>query len=143
MISFRNFALRRGERLLLSDVDMTLQAAPDHAAAFALLAGGAVEAFATDDVLLYGLLAQHRAQGEYAVVGDFLSYDPYGLMFRKGDAPLAELVAATFRVLAEDGEIERRYKRWFLQKLPSGESLNLPMSPQLEGIVQMLASPAR
>src|SRR6478735_2229776 len=26
MISFRNFALRRGERLLLSDVDMTLQA---------------------------------------------------------------------------------------------------------------------
>ncbi|HEX2596536.1 MAG TPA: ATP-binding cassette domain-containing protein, partial [Luteimonas sp.] len=26
MISFRNFALRRGERLLLSDVDLTLQA---------------------------------------------------------------------------------------------------------------------
>ena len=26
MISFRNFALRRGERLLLSDVDLTLHA---------------------------------------------------------------------------------------------------------------------
>ena len=124
-------------------IDMTIQVAPDHAAAFALLAGGAVDAFATDDVLLYGLLAQHRVRGEYAVVGDFLSYDPYGLMFRKDDAPLAALVDATFRALAEDGEIERRYKRWFLQKLPTGESLNLPMSPQLEGIVQMLASPAR
>ena len=124
-------------------VDMTLQVAPDHAASFALLASGAVDAFATDDVLLYGLLAQNRAQGEYAVIGDFLSYDPYGLMFRRGDAPLAALVDATFRSLAEDGEIERRYQRWFLQKLPSGQSLNLPMSPQLEGIVQMLASPAR
>jgi len=124
-------------------VDMTLQVAPDHAASFALLASGAVDAFATDDVLLYGLLAQNRAQGEYAVIGDFLSYDPYGLMFRRGDAPLAALVDATFRSLAEDGEIGRRYQRWFLQKLPSGQSLNLPMSPQLEGIVQMLASPAR
>ena len=47
------------------------------------------------------------------------------------------------RRLALDGEIERRYKRWFLQKLPSGQSLDLPMSPQLESIVQMLASPAR
>ena len=124
-------------------IDMTLQVAPDHAASFALLASGAVDAFATDDVLLYGLLAQHRAQGEYTVIGDFLSYDPYGLMFRKGDAPLAALIDATFRMIAEDGEIERRYKRWFLQKLPTGESLNLPMSPQLEGIVQMLGSPAR
>jgi glutamate/aspartate transport system substrate-binding protein len=124
-------------------IDTTLLVAPDHAASFALLASGAVDAFATDDVLLYGLLAQHRAQGEYTVIGDFLSYDPYGLMFRKGDAPLAALVDATFRALAEDGEIERRYKRWFLQKLPTGESLNLPMSPQLDGIVQMLASPTR
>jgi glutamate/aspartate transport system substrate-binding protein len=106
-------------------VDMTLQVAPDHAASFALLASGAVDAFATDDVLLYGLLAQNRAQGEYAVIGDFLSYDPYGLMFRRGDAPLAALVDATFRSLAEDGEIGRRYQRWFLQKLPSGQSLNL------------------
>jgi len=124
-------------------IDMTLQVAPDHAASFALLASGAVDAFATDDVLLYGLLAQNRAQAEYTVIGEFLSYDPYGLMFRKGDAPLAALIDTTFRALAEDGEIERRYKRWFLQKLPTGESLNLPMSAQLEGIVQMLVSPAR
>ena len=124
-------------------IEMALQVAPDHAASFALLTSGAVDAFATDDVLLYGLLAQRRVQGEYAVIGDFLSYDPYGLMFRKGDAAFATLVDATFRALAEDGELERRYKRWFLQKLPSGESLNLPMSPQLENIVQMLGAPAR
>ena len=43
-------------------------------------------------------------------------------MFRKGDAQLAELVQRAFRALAEDGEIERQYKRWFLQRLPAGES---------------------
>jgi ABC-type amino acid transport substrate-binding protein len=121
-------------------IDMALSVAPDHAASFALLASGAVEAFATDDVLLYGLVAQNKAQGEYAVIGEFLSYDPYGVMYRKGDAPLAALVNETFRQLAEDHEIERRYTRWFLKKLPSGVSLDLPMSPQLETIVQVLAT---
>jgi len=119
---------------------MALTVARDHAASFALLAGGAVDAFATDDVLLYGLLAQNKVQGEYLVVGDFLSYDPYGVMFRKGDAPLATLVKDTFRQLAEDREIERRYTHWFLKKLPSGVSLDLPMSPQLETILQVLAT---
>jgi ABC-type amino acid transport substrate-binding protein len=122
-------------------IDMALSVSVDHAASFALLASGAVDAFATDDVLLYGLVAQNKAQGEYLVVGDFLSYDPYGVMFRKGDAPLAALVDDTFRRLAEDREIERRYTRWFLKKLPSGVSLDLPMSPQLEAIVQMLSAP--
>lgn len=115
----------------------------DHAESFALVKSGKVEAFATDEVLLYGLIAQDRgsAQGptDYQVVGDFLSYDPYGVMYRKGDPELAKVVNDTFQVLAEDGEIERQYKRWFLRKLPSGTSLDLPMSPQLETILQAMA----
>ncbi|MDM0031658.1 amino acid ABC transporter substrate-binding protein [Variovorax sp. J22P271] len=115
----------------------------DHAESFALVKSGKVEAFATDEVLLYGLIAQDRggAQGstDYQVVGDFLSYDPYGVMYRKGDPEMAKVVNDTFQVLAEDGEIERQYKRWFLRKLPTGTSLDLPMSPQLETILQAMA----
>jgi len=118
-----------------------LSVAADHAASFALLASSAVDAFATDDVLLYGLVAQNKVQGDYLVVGDFLSYDPYGVMFRKGDAPFAALVNQTFRLLAEERAIVRRYTRWFLKKLPSGVSLDLPMSPQLEAVLQMLSAP--
>lgn len=121
-------------------IDMAISVAPDHAASFAQLASGVVDAFATDDVLLYGLVAQNKAQADYVVIGDFLSYDPYGLMYRKGDAELAALVNDTFHQLADDHEIERRYTRWFLRKLPSGVSLDLPMSPQLESIVQSLES---
>ena len=37
--------------------------APDHAAAFALLQSGEVEALAGDDVLLYGLIAKTNSEG--------------------------------------------------------------------------------
>ncbi|MDB5821022.1 MAG: extracellular solute-binding protein family 3 [Rhizobacter sp.] len=123
------------------DLKIDLKVAPDHAASFALLTSGAVDAFATDDVLLYGLLAQNKAQADYVVAGDFLSYDPYGVMFRKDDAQMARLVNDTFHRLAEDREIDRRYDRWFLRRLPaSGMTLNLPMSPQLETIIQTMVA---
>ena len=121
-------------------IDMALSVAVDHAASFAQLQSGQVDAFATDDVLLYGLLAQNKAQADYVVTGDFLSYDPYGIMYRKGDTQLAQLINDTFHALAEDREIERRYNRWFLRKLPSGVSLDLPMSAQLETIIQTMVS---
>jgi ABC-type amino acid transport substrate-binding protein len=125
-------------------IDFRQVTARDHAQSYAELAAGKADAFATDDVLLYGLLAERKAQKEYQVVGEFLSYDPYGIMFRKGDAQLAELVTRAFHDLAEDGEIERQYKRWFLQRLPgasnASQSLDLPMSPQLETLIRAMAA---
>jgi glutamate/aspartate transport system substrate-binding protein len=120
-------------------LNINLQVTRDHAESFGLVKSGQADAFATDDVLLYGLIAQDAAKADYEVVGDFLSYDPYGIMYRKGDPQLNKVVVDTFQVLAEDGEIERQYKRWFLRKLPSGESINLPMSAQLETIIQTMS----
>lgn len=121
-------------------LDFRLTSARDHAESYALLEAGKADAFASDDVLLYGLVAQRKAQAQFQVVGEFLSYDPYGIMFRKGDPQLAELVQRAFHDLAEDGEIERQYTRWFLQRLPSGQAINLPMSPQLETLVRAMAA---
>ena len=120
-------------------VDFRLVVARDHADSFAQVVAGSADAFATDDVLLYGLMARNVQAGKFDVVGEFLSYDPYGIMYRKGDAQMQRLVDATFRELADDGEIERQYKRWFMKKLPSGVTLGLPMSAQLESIVRAMA----
>jgi glutamate/aspartate transport system substrate-binding protein len=120
-------------------LDFKLATARDHAESYAQLEAGKADAFATDDVLLYGLVAQHRAQKKYQVIGEFLSYDPYGVMFRRDDDQLAALMKQAFHDLAEDGEVERQYKRWFLRRLPSGESLDLPMSPQLETLIRAMA----
>jgi len=122
------------------NVDYRIVVARDHAESFAELEAGRVDAFATDDVLLYGLIASHGVRGKYDVVGEFLSYDPYSIMYRKGDAQLEQLVKDTFRDLADDGEVELQYKRWFLQRLPSGASLNLPMSAQLETLIRAMAA---
>src|SRR3984893_13305138 len=56
----------------------------DHAESFAMLKEGQADAFATDDVLLYGLVATTKSGDQYHVVGEYLSYDAYGLMYRKG-----------------------------------------------------------
>ncbi|MBN3752065.1 amino acid ABC transporter substrate-binding protein [Paraburkholderia sp. Tr-20389] len=151
--SFRDLAGRRvavtagtTNEKALRDLDrkfrlgIQLQVVPDHAQGFAQVAEGQADAFATDDVLLYGLIAEHASErGEYRVVGDYLSYDPYGIMFRKDDPQLAQVVRDAFQELAADGEIDRQYKRWFLRRLPSGTSLNLPMSAQLATIIQTMA----
>ena len=121
-------------------LDYRLLVLRDHAESFAQVAGGKADAFATDDVLLYGLIAQNKAQGKFQVVGEFLSYDPYGIMYRKGDLQIGRLINTTFHDLAEDGEVARQYKRWFLQRLPSGSSIDLPMSPQLETLIRAMAA---
>jgi glutamate/aspartate transport system substrate-binding protein len=36
--------------------------------------------------------------------------------------------------------VERQYKRWFLQRLPSGESLDLPMSAQLDALMKAMGA---
>src|SRR5262249_55590867 len=66
-------------------LNIQITSAPDHAQSVALLAEGKANAFATDDVLLYGFLATDPKAKEMKVVGEFLSYDPYGLVLRKDD----------------------------------------------------------
>jgi glutamate/aspartate transport system substrate-binding protein len=122
-------------------IQLNLVLAKDHNASYELLASGKVDAFAGDDVLLYGFIALHKAGSDLEVRGDFLSYDPYGIMYRKDDPEMADLVNRVFREMAESRDLQYTYDRWFLKKLPSGETLNLPISPQLDEIFKALGAP--
>ena len=88
-------------------------AAKDHAESFTQLASGAADAFASDDVLLYGIIAASKTAADYKVVGEYLSYDPYGLMYRRNDPDFGDVVERTFRRLAESREIVHIYNKWF------------------------------
>jgi glutamate/aspartate transport system substrate-binding protein len=113
----------------------------DHAESFAMLRQGKADAFATDDVLLYGLVATTKSGAQYHVVGEYLSYDPYGLMYHKDDPDFAAVVDRAFSRLAQSRELVQLYNKWFQQRLPTGESLDLPMSPQLEEIFRVEGVP--
>jgi len=113
----------------------------DHAESFAVLREGKADAFATDDVLLYGLAATTKSGDQYHVVGEYLSYDPYGLMYRKDDPDFGAVVDRTFSRLAQSRELVQLYNKWFQQRLPTGETLDLPMSTQLEEIFRVEGVP--
>src|ERR1700758_1624680 len=106
--------------------------AGDHEQSYQMLVDGKADAFATDDILLYGLIVRHKSQDKFKVVGDFLSYDPYGIMFRKGEPQLAAVVERTFRKLGSNHDLVPLYNKWFTARLPTGERLNVPISLQLE-----------
>jgi glutamate/aspartate transport system substrate-binding protein len=116
--------------------------ADDHEQSYRMVADGKADAFATDDVLLYGLIARHKAQDKMKVVGDLLSYEPYGIMFRKGDPQLAAVVERTFRKLATNHDLVPLYRQWFMQRLPTGERLGIAISPQLEESFKVLDATA-
>src|SRR5437588_10424927 len=59
---------------------LNIVTAADHEQSYQTLVDGKADAFATDDILLYGLIARHKSQDKFRVTGDYLSYDPYGLM---------------------------------------------------------------
>lgn len=106
--------------------------APDHEQAYRLLVDGKVEAVANDDVLLAGLIAQHKSGDRFKVAGELLSYDPYGIAYARADRPMKEAIERAFRTLAKQNEIEFIYAKWFNHPLPNGEAFRIPMSPQLE-----------
>jgi glutamate/aspartate transport system substrate-binding protein len=111
---------------------LNIVASPDHEQSYQTLVDDKADAFATDDILLSGLIARHKAQGRFKVVGDYLSYDPYGIMFRKGEPQLAAVVERAFRKLGSNRDLIPLYNKWFVSRLPTGEKLNVAISPQLE-----------
>ncbi len=117
---------------------LNIVTAADHEQSYQMLVDGKADAFATDDILLYGLIARHKAQDKFRVAGEYLSYDPYGIMFRKGEPQLAGVVERTFRKLGSNRDLIPLYNKWFVARLPTGEKLNVAISPQLEESFRVL-----
>ena len=120
--------------------------AKDHAESFLTVESGRAVAFAMDDILLYGLVAKAKSPRDFEVVGEYLSYDPYGMMFRTNDDAFGVVVRrAVARFFGDPGQcngpIKKVYKKWFLDKLPSGEAMGVPLSPLLENVCRTNALP--
>jgi glutamate/aspartate transport system substrate-binding protein len=115
--------------------------AKDHAESFLTVESGRAVAFSMDDVLLYGLVAKAKNPKDFEVVGDYLSFDPYGIMFRKNDDSFGVVIRRALANLMRSGEINKMYDKWFVGKLPSGETLAMPMQPLLRDAFRLQALP--
>jgi glutamate/aspartate transport system substrate-binding protein len=106
---------------------LTILETKDHDESFAAVADGRAVAFPMDDVLLYGLISKADKPGDFAVVGRYLSVEPYGIMLRKEDPAFERLVDRTLIELFQSGEVRRIYARWFNTK-----ELTVPMNQYLK-----------
>jgi ABC-type amino acid transport substrate-binding protein len=97
---------------------------PDQPAAFQALLQGQVDAYTNDGIQLAGLKAKAANPAQWEIVGDFFSYEPYGMAMRKNDADFRNVVNNGLMDGIESGKYFEIYDKWFG---PKGE-LPYPMS---------------
>ena len=126
-----NFRIMRGyneEKKL----GFELLGAKDHAESQLVVQSGRADAFAMDDILLFGLRASAANPAEWAVVGEALQVEPYAIMLRRDDPTFKTLVDGVLGKLMDSGEFAVLYKKWFQSPIPPKNiNLNAPMSQEL------------
>ncbi len=106
----------------------------DHAEGMLALETGRVDAYSTDHILLHGLIRTSRTPEDFAVVGEFLSYDPYALMVPRYESDFELVGKQALAALFRSGEINEIYDRWF-------EPMGIEQSDLLRAAFQLNALP--
>jgi ABC-type amino acid transport substrate-binding protein len=103
--------------------------ASDHSQSIGMVEQGQAEAFAMDDVTLYGLAATRPDPKALKVVGKFLTTEPLAIMLPKNDPEFKKIIDEEMKRLIRSREIYSIYDKWFAQPIPPKNSaLNLPVS---------------
>ena len=110
----------------------------DHPQGWLAVETGRADAYASDDVLLYGLISKSKNPDDYQVTGRFLSYDPYGIMVPQNDSLYRRLGTVTLADLMRSGEAKKIYDKWFN---PGPTNINMPMSDTLMKAFEIQALP--
>lgn len=110
---------------------------PDQPAAFQALAQKQVDAYTNDGIQLAGLRAKAPKPDEWAVVGDFFSYEPYGMAMRKNDSDFRQVVNVGLMDAISSGLYLTIYEKWFGAK---GE-VPYPLAPETKRFLEMQVVP--
>jgi len=103
----------------------------DHGESFKAVEDGKAVAFPMDDVLLYGLISKAKKPDDFAVVGKYLSVEPYAIMMRRDEPQFEKIVNRALIDLFQSGEIRRLYAKWF-----NTTELTVPLNQHLKEAFQ-------
>jgi polar amino acid transport system substrate-binding protein len=109
----------------------------DQPAAFQALAQGQVDAYTNDGIQLAGLKAKAPNPGGWHIVGEFYSYEPYGMALRRGDADFRNAVNNGLMEGIDSGKFFEIYDKWFGPK----SELPYPMTPEIKKFIIYQAVP--
>jgi glutamate/aspartate transport system substrate-binding protein len=110
----------------------------DHPQAWLAVETDRADAYATDDVLLYGLMSKSKDPSRFQVTGRFLSYDPYGIMVPRNDSTYRRLGNVMLADMMRDGRMLKLYKKWFD---PGPTNIQMPISSTLRTAYEIQALP--
>ena len=110
---------------------------PDQPAAFQALVQGQADAYTNDGIQLAGLKAKAPKPGDWTIVGDFYSYEPYGMAMRKNDSDFRSVVNNGLMEAIESGKYFELYDKWFG---PKGE-VPYPLTAENKRFLQLQVVP--
>lgn len=110
----------------LKGIKLHIVPSRDHAEGVAWVQSGKVDAFAMDDVLLYGLRASAAEPTALKIIGKPITIEPYAIAFARNDVALKKVIDTEMRRLIATHELHQLYARWFTQPIPP-KGINLEM----------------
>jgi glutamate/aspartate transport system substrate-binding protein len=99
--------------LRLGSIAATVVPVKDHDEGLTGLQTSKIEAYASDRVILVGLVLQARGTSRYALISDDLSYEPYGFMVRRDDSAFRLVANRALARVYRSGAIGAIYAKWF------------------------------
>ena len=76
---------------------------------------GEVDAFASDQVVLIGLVTTHKNPKQFAIAKKLFSYEPFALAVRQNDSEFRLIADRVLSKLNRNGQIISIYSHWFGQ----------------------------
>lgn len=116
----------------VNEFKFSLRVIETHAKGMELLDAGKVDGYATDRAMLIGQVLQSANAGIYTITTDVFSFEPYGLMMKRGDTDFRLVVDRALASLYRSARIRRIYHDWIGR---SGE----PLSPIVEAVYEFQA----
>jgi ABC-type amino acid transport substrate-binding protein len=110
---------------------------PDQPAAFQALSQGQVQAYTNDGIQLAGLKVKAPNPDNWAIVGEFFSYEPYGMAMRKNDSDFRHAVNIGLMDAIASGLYFQIYDKWFGPK----SELPYPLTAEVKRFLQMQVVP--
>ena len=110
----------------------------DHSQGWLALETDRIDAYGSDDVLLYGLISKSKNPNQFQVTGRYLSFDPYAIMVPRNDSTFERLGRIVMSDLMRSGEMAKIYAKWFE---PGPTGINMPLSDTLKIAFEVQAFP--
>jgi len=119
-------------------LDVKVVPVKDHSQGWLALETDRIDAYGSDDVLLFGLISKSKDPSKYQVTGRYLSFDPYAIMVPRNDSTFERLGRVVMSDLMRSGEMHEMYNSWFA---PGPTNINMPLSDTLKTGFEIQAFP--